>query len=57
LPVAALHFPLRHPIVANVTVGLGRVSHVAQTARYLQDAPTEEFWRSLEDEGLLPRGE
>ena len=57
LPVAALHFPLRHPAVVNVTVGLGKASHVAQTAGYMNEPPTEDFWRGLAEEGLVPEGE
>lgn len=57
LPVAALHFPLRHPAVVNVTVGLGKASQVAQTAGYMNEPPTEDFWRGLAEEGLVPEGE
>ena len=38
LPQAALHFPLRHPAVVNVTVGIGRPAHVPATLRVYEHA-------------------
>lgn len=54
LPHAALQFPLRHPAVANVTVGMGRASHVPSTLRYMSSPLPDALWADLADEGLIP---
>lgn len=52
LPQAALHFPLRHPAVANVTVGIGRPTHVPATLEYMSAPVPESLWHQLIAEGL-----
>lgn len=54
LPTAAIHFPLRHPAVVNVTVGPGKPEQVRQNAdRMAADVP-EALWQDLQDKGLIP---
>jgi D-threo-aldose 1-dehydrogenase len=53
LPQAALHFPLRHPAVINVTVGIGRPSHVPATLEYMNTPVPEALWQHLLDDGLI----
>jgi D-threo-aldose 1-dehydrogenase len=53
LPAAAIHFPLRHPAVASVVVGMRSPEEVHHNlAAYAQDVP-DELWADLEDRGLL----
>jgi D-threo-aldose 1-dehydrogenase len=47
LPAAALQFPLRHPAVASVVVGLRSATQVSEgVARFGEDIP-EQTWRDL----------
>jgi D-threo-aldose 1-dehydrogenase len=53
LPDAAIAFPLRHPAVVSVVVGMRTAEQVRSTAaRHNQFIP-EEFWIALEDRGLV----
>ncbi|MRX44737.1 aldo/keto reductase [Agromyces kandeliae] len=53
LPDAAVAFPLRHPAVVSVVVGMRTADQVASTAdRYRAEIP-EEFWRALSRRGLV----
>ena len=54
LPHAAMHFPLRHPSVVNVTVGIGRPRHVASTLRWADEPVPDALWTRLADEDLIP---
>ncbi|QIG39414.1 aldo/keto reductase [Microbacterium sp. 4R-513] len=54
LPHAALQFPLRHPAVVNVTVGMGRPAHVAGTLMNIQNPIPDELWWKLAEAGLIP---
>jgi D-threo-aldose 1-dehydrogenase len=56
LPHAALQFPLRHPAVVNVTVGMGRPAHVAGTLANINEPIAESLWDRLAAEGLIPAG-
>lgn len=56
LPTAALHFPLRHPAVVNVTVGMRTADHVSSNLRRAEAAVPEAFWDRLHRDGLLPAG-
>jgi D-threo-aldose 1-dehydrogenase len=47
LPTAALQYPLRHPAVASVMVGLRSPAQVAQAAGNLSQPIGEEVWRQL----------
>jgi D-threo-aldose 1-dehydrogenase len=53
LPAAAIHFPLRHPAVASVVVGMRSPEEVRQNlAAHAQHVP-DELWADLEHRGLL----
>lgn len=54
LPEAAIAFPLRHPAVATVTVGMRTTEQVTQNVqRYRRPVP-EALWVDLAAAGLLP---
>lgn len=57
LPQAALHFPLQHPAVTGVMVGIGRPEQVQSTLEWMADAPPPEFWSALRIEGLVDGGD
>ncbi|NGO72024.1 aldo/keto reductase [Streptomyces boncukensis] len=53
LPAAALAFPLRHPVVAGIVVGMRSADEVrANVASYETEIP-EALWSDLRDAGLL----
>jgi D-threo-aldose 1-dehydrogenase len=53
LPEAAVAFPLRHPAVVSVVVGMRTAEQVRSTAeRYAAGIP-EEFWHALSERGLV----
>jgi D-threo-aldose 1-dehydrogenase len=53
LPTAALQFPLGHPAVASIVVGMRATSEVAtNVAIFARDVPAD-FWAELKAEGLL----
>jgi D-threo-aldose 1-dehydrogenase len=53
LPAAAIHFPLRHPAVASVVVGMRSPEEVHHNlAAHAQHVP-DELWADLEHRGLL----
>jgi D-threo-aldose 1-dehydrogenase len=53
LPAAAIHFPLRHPAVASVVVGMRSPDEVHHNlAAHAQHVP-DELWADLEHRGLL----
>jgi D-threo-aldose 1-dehydrogenase len=53
LPTAALQFPLGHPAVASVVVGMRAQSEVAMNVEiFARDVPAD-FWAELKAEGLL----
>jgi D-threo-aldose 1-dehydrogenase len=53
LPAAAIHFPLRHPVVASVVVGMRNPDEVAHNlAAHALQVP-DELWADLEHRGLL----
>ena len=53
LPAAAIQFPLRHPAVASVVVGMRGPEEVHQNlAAHAQHVP-DELWADLEHRGLL----
>ena len=52
LPEAAIAYPLRHPAVVSVVVGMRTADQVVGTAeRYAARIP-EDFWRALSERGL-----
>jgi len=53
LPTAALQFPLGHPAVASVVVGMRAPDEVATNIEaFTPDMPAD-FWAELKAEGLL----
>jgi D-threo-aldose 1-dehydrogenase len=54
LPHAALQYPLRHPAVVNVTVGMGRPSYVPSTLERMNKAIPDALWADLAAEQLIP---
>ena len=56
VPAAAIAFPLRHPAVVNVSLGMRNTRQVDENvARYQADVP-EALWSALADAGLLAAG-
>lgn len=53
LPVAALHFPLRDPVVRSVVVGGARPDHVRQNAQRVATAVPSRLWARLAELGLV----
>jgi len=47
LPAAALQFPLRHPAVATVVVGMRSPAHVSSAVAGMAASVGEDLWRSL----------
>lgn len=47
LPAAALQFPLRHPAVATVVVGMRSPGHVTSAVAGMSAAISEDLWHSL----------
>ncbi|MEU3340587.1 aldo/keto reductase, partial [Streptomyces sp. NPDC006668] len=53
LPAAAIAFPLTHPSVINVTLGMRDPAQVRRNARLHQQRIPQELWHDLRDRGLL----
>ena len=53
LPAAALQFPLAHPAVANVIVGMGNPQRIKHTLELFSMDIPQEFWQALRARGLL----
>ncbi|HWJ73747.1 MAG TPA: aldo/keto reductase [Kaistia sp.] len=51
---AALQFPLRHPAVAAVLVGMRSADEVERNVAFLQCDIPQSLWRDLAAEGLIP---
>lgn len=54
LGAAAVQFSAGHPAVTNVCVGFRSVAQQAQCFAWLEHEISDDFWRQLADEGLLP---
>ena len=54
LPAAAIAFPLAHPSVVNVTLGMRSVSEVEQNVSLYQSRVPPGLWSDLRAAGLLP---
>ena len=55
LPAAAMAFPLLHPAVVNVTVGMRSPDQVQRNLSLHAVAVPDELWDDLRQQGLLPR--
>ncbi|WP_406442765.1 aldo/keto reductase [Streptomyces sp. NBC_00631] len=53
LPAAAIAFPLTHPHVINVTLGMRDPEQVRRNALLHQQPVPQELWHDLRDQGLL----
>ncbi len=53
LPAAALQFPLLHPAVASVIVGMRSADEVGQNVAFLRQPIPDEFWEALLSEGFI----
>ncbi|MGW7427075.1 aldo/keto reductase [Streptomyces sp. NPDC054813] len=53
LPAAAIAFPLTHPGVINVTLGMRDPEQVRRNARLHQQRIPQDLWHDLRDRGLL----
>jgi D-threo-aldose 1-dehydrogenase len=53
LPNAALQFPLGHPAVATIALGMRAPEEVAQNVEIFEPEIPADFWAELKHEGLL----
>ena len=53
LPAAALQFPLAHPAVASVIIGMGKPQRVKHTLELFTSPIPTGFWQALRDKELL----
>ncbi len=53
LQAAALQFPLLHPAVASVIVGMRSANEVGQNVAFLRQPIPDEFWENLLSEGFI----
>jgi D-threo-aldose 1-dehydrogenase len=53
LPTAALQFPLGHPAVATIALGMRSADEVAQNVAIFAPEVPADFWAELKHEGLL----
>ncbi|MTJ80541.1 MAG: aldo/keto reductase [Telmatospirillum sp.] len=53
LPAAAVQFPLGHPCVRTVVVGMSRVKSVTENLAWMREPIPDAFWRRLKEHGLL----
>ena len=54
LPAVAIQFPLRQAVVRSVVVGGSRPGQLRQNAEYARLDISEDLWRELADEELIP---
>ena len=54
LPAAAVAFPLAHPAVVNVTLGMRTAEEVVTNLGHYRHEVPAEVWAELRSEGLLP---
>ena len=52
LPEAAIAYPLRHPAVVSVVVGMRTADQVVGTAERYEARLPQDFWRVLSERGL-----
>lgn len=54
LPAASLQFPLFHPVVASVLVGIQSTEELHQNIAHLKYEIPQAFWDDLKQDGILP---
>jgi D-threo-aldose 1-dehydrogenase len=52
LPQAAMAFPLCHPVVAGIVVGMRSAEEVRQNLTWFRAAVPAQVWADLRDQGL-----
>ena len=53
LPTAALHFPLRHPIVSTIVMGTANPASVLENVERAAQPVPDELWTTLAERGLI----
>ncbi len=53
LPAAALQFPLAHPRVCTVLLGIRSIDELEKNLRWLEVPILDELWTDLKHEGVL----
>ena len=53
LPAAALQFPLAHPRVCTVLLGIRSIDELERDLRWLDVPIPDQLWAELKHEGLL----
>lgn len=53
LPQAAMAFPLLHPVVAGIVVGMRSAAEVRHNVELFGAGVPAQVWADLRDEGLL----
>ncbi|MBM7025240.1 aldo/keto reductase [Clavibacter zhangzhiyongii] len=56
LPHAAIRFPLRHPAVSTVALGMASAHEVRDDAALASRPVPDELWAELTAEGIIPEG-
>ncbi|WP_445445030.1 aldo/keto reductase [Clavibacter sp. km3a] len=56
LPHAAIRFPLRHPAVSTVALGMASAAEVRDDAALASRPVPDELWAELTAEGMIPEG-
>ena len=56
LPSVAAQFPLRHPAIASVVIGMRTTAHVRSNIERLHSPISPELWSALADAGVIPAG-
>jgi D-threo-aldose 1-dehydrogenase len=56
LPQAAIRFPLRHPAVSTVALGMASADEVRDDAALASRPVPDELWAELTAEGMIPEG-
>ena len=54
LPVAALHYPLREPLVRTVVTSAMHPSQIRETITRMTEPVPDQLWAHLVTEGLIP---
>jgi len=54
LPIAAIHYPLRHSAVVSVVTGMRTAAHVYSTVQRYASSVPESLWDELDETGLAP---
>jgi D-threo-aldose 1-dehydrogenase len=53
LPTAAIHFPLRHPLVSTVVMGTANPESIVENLDRAAQSVPDELWKALAERGLI----